>query len=65
MSSLDAIMAAETEKRTLADAEFAAAKQRLINVEKQRIQDIVREAFESVWRCSSILFRTPVSSAAR
>ena len=47
-ASLDAIMKAEDEKRILSDSEFAAAKQRLINLEKQRIQDIVREAFESV-----------------
>ena len=47
-ASLDAMMKAENEKSILSDTEFAAAKQRLINVEKQRIQDIVREAFESV-----------------
>ena len=46
-ASLDAIMKAEDEKRILSDTEFAAAKQRLINVEKQRIQDIIREAFKS------------------
>ena len=46
-ASLDAIMKAEDEKRILSDTAFAAAKQRLINVEKQRIQDIVRDAFES------------------
>ena len=46
-ASLDAVMKAEDVKRILSDTEFAAAKQRLINVEKQRIQDIVREAFES------------------
>ena len=46
-ASLDAVMKAEDVKRILSDTEFAAAKQRLINAEKQRIQDIVREAFES------------------
>ena len=46
-ASLDAIMKAEDEKRILSDTEFAAAKQRLINVEKQRVQDIIREAIES------------------
>ena len=45
--SLAAIMKAADEKRILSDTDFAAAKQRLINVEKQRIHDIVREAFES------------------
>ena len=47
LASLDAMMKAEDDKRILSDTEFAAAKQRLINVEKQKIQDIVREAFES------------------
>ena len=47
LASLDATMKAEDEKRILSDTEFAAAKQRLINIEKQRIQDIVREAFQS------------------
>ena len=46
-ASLDAVMKAEDEKRILSDTAFAAAKQRLINVEKQRVQDIVREVFES------------------
>ena len=50
VSSLDAIMVAETEKRTLSDAEFSAAKQRLIDIEKQRIHDIIAEAFESAAR---------------
>ena len=45
--SLDTVMKAEDEKRILSDTDFAAAKQRLINVEKQQIHDIVREAFES------------------
>ena len=45
--SMGAIMKAEDEKRILSDTDLAAAKQRLINVEKQRIHDIVREAFES------------------
>ena len=47
-ASLDAIMKAEDEKRISADREFAAAKQRLINSEKQQIHDIVREAFSNV-----------------
>ena len=46
-ASLDALMKAEDEKRILSDTAFAAAKQRLINVEKQRIQYIVREALAS------------------
>ena len=46
-ASLDALMKAEDEKRILSDTAFAAAKQRLINVERQQIQDIVREAFGS------------------
>ena len=46
-ASLDAIMKAENDKRILSDAAFAEAKQHLINVEKQQIQDIIREAFES------------------
>ena len=46
-ASLDAIMKAEDETRILSEAEFAAAKQRLIDVEKERIRDIVREAFQS------------------
>ena len=47
LSSLDALMKVEDEKRTMSDEEFAAAKQRLINVGKQRIHDIIAEAFES------------------
>ena len=47
VASLDAVMKAEDEKRVLSDTAFAAAKQRLINMEKQRIQDIVRAAFDS------------------
>ena len=46
-ASLDAVMKAEDEKRILSDTAFAAAKQRLINVEKQLIQHIVREVFEA------------------
>ena len=46
-ASLDAIMKVEDEKRILSDTEFAAAKQRLLNVGKQQIHDIIREAFES------------------
>ena len=46
-ASLDAIMKVEDEKRILSDTEFAAAKQRLLNLEKQQIHDIIREAFES------------------
>ena len=46
-ASLDAIMKAEDEKRISSETEFAAAKQRLIDVEKERIRDIVREAFQS------------------
>ena len=46
-ASLDAIMKVEDEKRTMSDSDFAAAKQRMVNVEKQRIHDIVREAFEA------------------
>ena len=47
-ASLDAIMKVEDEKRILSDSEFAAAKQRMINAEKQRIHDIVRGAFETM-----------------
>ena len=36
-ASLDAVMKAEDEKRILTDTAFEAAKQRLINVEKQRV----------------------------
>ena len=46
-ASLDALMKAEDVKRILSDTEFATAKQRLIDVEKQRIRDIVSEAFAS------------------
>ena len=51
-ASLDALMKAEDAKRILSEAEFAAAKQRLIDVEKQRIRDIVSEAFASSDSCS-------------
>ena len=44
-ASLDAIMKAEDEKRVLSDDEFESAKQSMINVEKQRIRDIVQHAF--------------------
>ena len=47
-ASLAAIVEAEDTKRHLSDSEFEAAKQRMINVEKQRIHDIVRGAFESL-----------------
>ena len=47
VSSLDAIMKAEDEQRVMSDEDFAAAKQRLINVEKQRIRDIINEVFET------------------
>jgi hypothetical protein len=47
-SSLAAIMKAEDEKHRLSDSEFEMAKQRLINVEKQRLRDIVRNSFASV-----------------
>ena len=46
-ASLDSIMKVEDEKRILSDTDFAAAKERLVNVAKQRIHDIVREAFPS------------------
>ena len=44
-ASLAAIMKAEREKRHVSDSEFEVAKQRMINVEKQRIHDMVRNAF--------------------
>ena len=47
-ASLDAIMKAEDEKRISADRDFAAAKQRLIDSEKQQVHDIVREAFSNM-----------------
>ena len=47
-ASLAAIMQAEREKRQLSDSEFEVAKQRMINVEKQRIHDVVQHAFEAV-----------------
>ena len=47
-ASLAAIVEAEHAKRQLSDSEFEAAKQRMINVEKQRIHDIVRNAFEAL-----------------
>ena len=43
-ASLDAIMKAEDEKRTLSDDEFEEAKQSMIKAEKQRIRDMVRNA---------------------
>lgn len=46
-ASLAAMMNAEHEKRQLSDGEFEVAKQRMINVEKQRIHDMVRNAFET------------------
>jgi hypothetical protein len=46
-ASLAAIVKAEHAKRQLSDSEFEAAKQRMINVEKQRIHDIVRNAFQA------------------
>ena len=46
-ASLDSIMKVEDEKRMLSDSEFVAAKERLINVAKQRIHEIIREAFPS------------------
>ena len=46
-ASLAAIMNAEHEKRQLSYGEFEVAKQRMINVEKQRIHDMVRNAFET------------------
>ena len=47
-ASLAAIMEAESEKRQLSDSEFETAKQRMINVEKQRLHDIVRKSFAPV-----------------
>ena len=44
-ASLDAIMTAEDEKRSLSDDEFQEAKQSIIKVEKQRIRGMVRNAF--------------------
>ena len=44
-ASLAAIVEAEHEKRQLSDSEFEMAKQRMINVEKQRLHDIVRRSF--------------------
>ena len=46
-ASLAAITKAEHEKRELSDSEFEMAKQRMINVEKQRLHDIVQHAFAS------------------
>ena len=43
--SLAAIMKSEHEKRELSDSAFETAKQRMINVEKQRLHDIVQNAF--------------------
>ena len=48
MTSLAAIAKAEHEKRQLSDSEFEVAKQRMINVEKQHIRDVVRNAFEAL-----------------
>ena len=47
-ASLAAIAKAEHEKRQLSDSEFEVAKQRMINVEKQHIRDVVRNAFEAL-----------------
>ena len=47
LASLDAIMKAEDERRKSSDEAFAEAKQRLLDVEKQQIEAIVREAFDS------------------
>merc|ERR1740117_403060 len=44
-ASLIAIVKAEDEKRQLSDSEFELAKQRMISVEKQRIHDVVQDAF--------------------
>lgn len=44
-ASLDAIMKQEGGRRVLSDNEFAEAKQRMINVEKQHLRDMVRNVF--------------------
>ena len=46
--ALAAIVEAEREKRQLSDSEFETAKQSMINVEKQRLRDIVRNSLGAV-----------------
>merc|ERR1712137_1349308 len=46
--SLDSIMKLESDKSSAAAADLAAAKQRMIYVEKSAIRDIVGRAFEPV-----------------